>query len=80
MNPRPVGNWLWPCEYVDEIADRPHSPVPHYLPGKSPFLGDFARKFGIPIEAASGGAETTYPDYLQRLRTLRPPAKSDATR
>jgi len=76
LNPRPVGNWLWPCEYVDEIADRPHSSVPHYLPGKSPFLGDFARKFGIPIEAASGGAETTYPEYLTRLRTLPPPPKS----
>jgi hypothetical protein len=73
LNERGIGNWLWPCEYVDEIADRPHSAVPHYLPGKSPFLGDFARKYGIPLEAAHGGAETTRPEYLQRLRTLPPP-------
>ena len=25
LNERTGGNWLWPCEYVDEIVDRPHS-------------------------------------------------------
>jgi hypothetical protein len=70
LNERSGGNWLWPCEYVDEIADRPRSAVPHYLPGKSPFLGEFARRFGIPLEAANGGAETTYPEYLTKLRAL----------
>jgi hypothetical protein len=70
LNERPGGNWLWPCEYVDEIADRPHSDVPSYLPGKSPFAGEFAKKHGMPIEAANGGAETTYPEYLQKLRAL----------
>jgi hypothetical protein len=70
LNERPAGNWLWPCEYVDEIADRPHSDVPNYLPGKSPFAGEFARKHGMPIEAANGGAETTYPEYMQKLRAL----------
>jgi hypothetical protein len=78
LNERPVGNWLWPCEYVDEIADRPHGAVPHYLPGKSPFLGDFARKYGIPLEAANGGAETTRPEYIDKLRTLPPPPKAAA--
>jgi hypothetical protein len=75
LNDRPGGNWLWPCEYVDEIPDRPHSAVPHYLPGKSPFAGEFAYKYGIPIEAVNGGVETTYPEYQARLRTLPKPTK-----
>jgi hypothetical protein len=70
LNERPAGNWLWPCEYVDEIVDRAHSVVPNYLPGKSPFAGEFAKAHGIPIEAANGGAETTYPEYLQKLKAL----------
>jgi hypothetical protein len=70
LNERPTGNWLWPCEYVDEIVDRAHSVVPNYLPGKSPFAGEFAKAHGMPIEAANGGAETTYPEYLQRLQAL----------
>ena len=80
FNERAGGNWLWPCEYVDEIADRPHSAVPHYLPGKNPFLADFARKYGIPVEAANGGAETTRPEYIQKLRTLPPPPPKAAAR
>jgi len=75
LNERPAGNWLWPCEYVDEIADRPHSTVPNYLPGQSPFLGDFAYRHGIPVDAAKGGAETTYPEYQATLKTLPKPPK-----
>ncbi len=76
LNPRPAGNWLWPCEYVDEIVDRPPGVVPSYLPGKSPFAGEFARSHGIPIEAANGGAETTYPEYMQKLRALMAAGKA----
>lgn len=78
LNERPVGNWLWPCEYVDEIVNRPHSDVPSYLPGRSPFAGDFAYRYGIPVEAANGGAEMTYPEYQAKLRTLPKPAKPAA--
>lgn len=75
LNQRPGGNWLWPCEYVDEIVDRAHSAVPSYLPGQSPFKGDFAYRYGIPVDAARGGAETTYPEYMAVLKTLPKPAK-----
>jgi hypothetical protein len=75
INERTGGNWLWPCEYVDEIVDRPHSAVPNYLPGKSPFEGDFAYRYGVPVDAAKGGAETTYPEYQAKLRTLPKPPK-----
>jgi len=75
LNERPAGNWLWPCEYVDEIVDRPHSVVPNYLPGQSPFDGDFAYRYGIPSAAARGGAEATYPEYAATLKTLPKPSK-----
>jgi hypothetical protein len=78
LQERTSGNWLWPCEYVDEIIDRPHSAVPNYLPGKSPFEGDFAYRYGVPVEAAKGGAETTYPEYQMKLRTLPRPTKPAA--
>jgi len=77
-NERPAGNWLWPCEYVDEIVDRPHSAVPNYLPGRSPFAGDFAYRYGIPLDAAKGGAETTYPEYQATLKMLPKPTKPSA--
>jgi hypothetical protein len=75
FNERPAGNWIWPCEYVDEIVDRPHSAVPNYLPGQSPFEGDFAYRHGIPADAAHGGAETTYPEYMAKLKALPKPLK-----
>jgi hypothetical protein len=75
LNERTAGNWLWPCEYVDEIVDRPKGAVQHYLPGKSPFAGDFAYRSGVPVDAANGGAETTYPEYMAKLRALPKPTK-----
>jgi len=78
LQERTGGNWLWPCEYVDEIVDRPHSVVPGYLPGKSPFEGDFAYRYGVPVEAARGGAETTYPEYQMKLRAMPKPPKPTA--
>ena len=75
LSDREAGNWLWPCEYVDEIVDRPHSAVPSYLPGQSPFAGDFAYRYGVPVDAAKGGPETTYPEYQLKLRTLPKPSK-----
>jgi glyoxylase-like metal-dependent hydrolase (beta-lactamase superfamily II) len=52
--------------------------VPNYLPGKNPFVHEFADKFHIPAEAALGGAETMYPEYRLRLKsaTATPVASS----
>lgn len=69
------GDWLWPCEYVEEVAERPREEVPHFLPGKSPYLGDFAYRYGVPRDAANGGAETMFPEYMEKLRKLPPPPK-----
>jgi hypothetical protein len=66
------GNWIaaTPCEPGEETAAPPHA-VPHYLPGTNPFVAEAERKSGIPAEALTGGAETLYPEYRQRLRELR---------
>ncbi len=60
-------NWLYPCEEVEEIAGRPRGEVPNYLPGKNPFLHEYADKYHIPLEAALGGAETMYPEYEKKI-------------
>jgi hypothetical protein len=69
-------NWLYPCEYVDEIADRPRGAVPNYLPGENPFLHEHADKLHIPVDAALGGAETMYPEYQLKIKQLRAAGKT----
>jgi hypothetical protein len=81
MAARDPGNWLWPCEYVVEITNRPKGEVPNYLPGENPFLTEFAARWGIPVEATRGGAETMYPEYRLKLKTLaKPPSKPGAAK
>lgn len=46
--------------------DAPGS-VPHYLPGTNPYEQTFATQYGIPLEAALGGAQTIYPEYRKRI-------------
>lgn len=79
--------WIWvldsdlvnlqqrfPCglnEVVVEVV-RPKGEVPHHLPGTNPYLREFAQRHGLPFEATRGGAETLYPEYLEKLRTMKP--------
>jgi hypothetical protein len=60
----------YPCESVDEI-DRPAGFVPSHLPGTNPFLNEFPAEYGIPPEAARGGAETMYPEYQAKMKTMK---------
>jgi hypothetical protein len=75
LNMNPVGNWLWPCEYVDEAPGRPQGAVPSYMPGENPFLTEYASHWGIPVEGVLGGPETMYPEYREKLKKLPVPAK-----
>ena len=61
------GNWLWPCEYVNELPGKDVTEVPSWLPGENPFLNEFADKHKIPLDAALGGAKTMYPDYVKEI-------------
>jgi glyoxylase-like metal-dependent hydrolase (beta-lactamase superfamily II) len=62
------GAWLWPCEYVQEITNRPKGVVPHHLPGGNPFLKEFLERTGAPEHASRGGRETIYPEYQSQLK------------
>ena len=62
-------NWLYNCEYALEVP-KPKNDVPHYLPGKNPFLEDYSKKFGLPLEAVWGGSETIYPEYMPKLEEM----------
>jgi hypothetical protein len=68
------GNWLWPCEYVDELPGIPRDRVQSYMPGENPFLNEFSTDKKIPTAAALGGPETMYPEY-QKTMIGKPPGK-----
>ena len=59
----------YPCTAVDEV-DRPEGVIPAHLPGKNTFLNEFAANRGIPPEATRGGAETMYPEYQWKMKTM----------
>jgi hypothetical protein len=49
----------------------PAGSVPSFLPGKNDVLSDFAVEYGIPLEAALGGAETTRPEYIEKMKHMK---------
>jgi hypothetical protein len=60
----------YPCEPVTEVIREP-GVVPHHLPGENTFLGEFPKRYGVPPEAARGGAETMYPEYRQKIAAAK---------
>ena len=67
----------YPCGVVQEV-DRPAGEIPHFLPGTNPYMREFAIRHGLPLEATRGGAETMYPDFMQKMRNLPPPRAEQA--
>lgn len=61
-------NFFAQCFPREEIARPDLHYVPHYLEGTNPFVGEHAKKLGIPTEATLGGADTALPEYRERLR------------
>ena len=66
----------YPCGVVQEV-DRDSHKVPHYLPGTNPYTTEYAIREGLPIEATRGGAETMYPDFARKMKTLPPARKPE---
>jgi hypothetical protein len=58
--------------------DKPEEWVPHHLPGTNPWLNEFAIKYGMPLAAARGGAETMYPEYRKAIATMPIPPRPAA--
>lgn len=66
----------YPCGVVQEV-DRDSHKVPHYLPGTNPYTTEYAIREQLPVEATRGGADTMYPDFARKMKTLTPPRKPD---
>ena len=64
----------YPCGVVQEV-DRDSHKVPHYLPGTNPYTTEYAIRQSLPVEATRGGAETMYPDFAKKMKTLTPSRK-----
>ena len=60
----------YPCESVEEV-NWPAGFVPNRLPGQNQFLDEFPANYGIPPEAALGGAETMYPEYIKKMEGMK---------
>lgn len=60
-----------PCELPPEGSLLPAGRVPSNMPGASPYLSEFAEEYGLPLEAALGGAETLYPEYIKKMKTMK---------
>lgn len=69
--PHHIGIPPFTCETPDEGSLIPAGKVPSYMPGKNDALSDFAVEYGIPPEAALGGAETVYPEYIKKMKTMK---------
>jgi hypothetical protein len=57
---------VYPCNSREQSADA-RGVVPNYLPGKNPLETQFAQRYGLPLTAALGGAQTMYPEYRHAL-------------
>jgi hypothetical protein len=56
----------YPCSPAVEVP-REAGDVPHHLPGKNPYLDEYAKKHHIPVEATRGGAETALPEFMKKF-------------
>lgn len=61
----------FPCEIPTEGSVVAAGTVPNFVPGENPLLHDFAAEYGMPSEAALGGAETDYPEYIEKMKTMK---------
>jgi glyoxylase-like metal-dependent hydrolase (beta-lactamase superfamily II) len=69
----------YPCHPVVEVP-RPKGEVPHHLPGQNPFADEYAEKYGLPVAATRGGAETALPEYMRTTPSPRPEAAASPRR
>jgi hypothetical protein len=57
----------YPCQSVIEVQ-REDGDVPHHLPGKNPYLTEYATRHNLPVEATRGGAETALPEFAKKIK------------
>ena len=59
----------YPCRPVVEVP-RAAGEVPHRSLDDAPATREFATKYGLPEEAAAGGAPTSLPEFMSKLPSL----------
>ena len=67
----PAQNFLYECHPVVEVANRPKGDVPAYQPGENGFLREFRDRHHLPEIATRGGAETMYPEFIEKLKQAK---------
>ena len=68
-----------PCEIPPEGSLVPAGTVPSNMPGENPYLSEFAEEYGIPLESSLGGAETLYPEYIKKMKTMKTKPRTTTT-
>src|SRR5688572_21513783 len=63
-----------PCVPEAELPElKGEGRVPHYLPGRNPFVNEMTQRYNLPTEAVLGGADTMYPEFKKKLESYQPP-------
>jgi hypothetical protein len=60
----------YPCE-PSGTSGLPQGVIPNHASAINPFLGEFPARSGVPPEAARGGAETMYPEYIAKIKSMK---------
>jgi hypothetical protein len=66
----PAANFLYECHPVVEVV-RPKGVVPAYQLGEATFYKEFQDRFHLPKFAIDGGAETMYPEFMDKLKQAK---------
>ena len=67
LNPNAITVQPYPCLPAVEVVHQ-RGDVPHFLPGTSGYVEEFAKKNNLSTEAVRGGAETAYPEFMKKAR------------
>ncbi|MEQ1947699.1 MAG: hypothetical protein ABL995_10955 [Bryobacteraceae bacterium] len=74
-----IGAWACgPAQLADETPGQTTGAVPHFLPGKNNQILEFTSQRHVPMDAASGTRESTYPEYLLKMEATQAAAKGAA--
>jgi len=73
-------SFIYKCKPVVELADRELGSVPAFQLGENPFIEEFRNRHSVPEIARRGGADTMYPEFMDRVASAganwQPPATS----